>query len=352
MIRHYWTITFCLIGLFLGLSCSSSTPEFVDPQFDDGNFGVDATPYSAPVGEIKEDDFVRSYKGEHQIRGEDVLEIMVIGHADTQVESLPVSPDGYVYYLMAKPIYARGKTVGALKKALETNLQDFFVEPKVYVRVVERNQNSFQILGKVKSPGEYSLEIPLTLKEAVAISGGLQSGLYRNQRVNLASLSYSYLMREGKKLPIDFRELLEKGNEKYDVYMRPGDYVYIASAISMEVYVLGDIGEPHSVYYQDDLTVLKVLTAAGITKDAYLKDSLILRKSLKKPEVIHVNMKAMLAGKEKDIYLQPGDIIYVPEDPNKAYKDLVKLALRAFVQTFSSDAGLYFSDQRIYGNDN
>ena len=345
MILRFLTLSL----LILVFSCTSQ-PE-LNTDFDDGGFGKAIKPYEAPVGKINKEDFSKSFSGEHVVKPEDILEVMVIGHPDTQVARLPVSPDGHIYYLMAKPVYAEGLTLGQLKLKLESALVEFFASPKVFVQVIERNQNTFQIMGKVNLPGEYSLEIPLNLREAIALAGGLKSGIYRTERVNLASLKYSYIIRNGKKLPVDFSKLLDKGESNQNIYVRPGDYIYLASAISKEVYVLGDVLDPRSVYFKDDLTALKVLTNAKINKESYLNECLIIRKSLKDPQIIRVNFAKILEGKERDVYMQPGDILYIPEDPNKPVKDVVKMVFRAFVQAFASDGGLYFSDEVGISND-
>ena len=59
-------------------------------------------------------------------------------------------------------------------------------------------------------------------------------------------------------------------------------------------------------------------------------------------------MEKMLYGEEKDVYLEPGDILYIPEDPYKFVKQVAEMALRAFVQTFASDAGFFYGRNRIY----
>ena len=50
-------------------------------------------------------------------------------------------------------------------------------------------------------------------------------------------------------------------------------------------------------------------------------------------------------------YLQPGDILYIPEKPYKLIREMAKLALRAFVQSFASDAGLFYVEERIFTDD-
>ncbi len=52
-----------------------------------------------------------------------------------------------------------------------------------------------------------------------------------------------------------------------------------------------------------------------------------------KPEVIVVDAAAVLAGKQKDVLLQPRDLVYVSEKPWQRAEEILDLAVRAFVQT-------------------
>lgn len=72
----------------------------------------------------------------------------------------------------------------------------------------------------------------------------------------------------------------------------------------------GDVKEPRLLEFADDLTVLRVINAAGgFTENADRKKVRLLRDG--KVQVIDV--KAIVADPAKDIPLQPGDSIEVPQ---------------------------------------
>jgi len=48
---------------------------------------------------------------------------------------------------------------------------------------------------------------------------------------------------------------------------------------------------------------------------------------------------AILAGKEKDFQLLPGDIIYVADKPWQRVEELLQMALGSFVQTMTATWG-------------
>lgn len=341
-----------ILGLLMtALFSCQNDGEMLDGLYDNGGFNSSESDFKPVTGEILPEYFERAYRGEHRMVAGDLLEIMVIDHTETKVEKLPISPDGFVYYLMAQPVYAIGLSTSELKSRLERSIGEFFVDPKIFVRVQKSNNNTFQILGKIKQPGNYELDLPLRVREAIAMAGGLKTGFYRTERISLADLKNSCLIRDGKKLPIHFKNLIEQGNSKENIYMRPGDYIYIASALSKEVYILGGVVRPKAVYYTNNMTALQLLVQSNYNKDAHLAGAIILRKSIKSPKVIPIDLKKVLYGQAKDIYLEPSDILYIPEEPSKFIKDLAKTALRAFVQSFASDAGLFISTERIFGDD-
>jgi len=83
-----------------------------------------------------------------------------------------------------------------------------------------------------------------------------------------------------------------------------------------QVYVLGEVGMPGVFPIHGEMTLLEAVTLAGSpTKNAYLDRVHVVRGGLKKPTMISLNLKnIMYRGQvDKDIVLQPGDIVYVPE---------------------------------------
>lgn len=83
-----------------------------------------------------------------------------------------------------------------------------------------------------------------------------------------------------------------------------------------QVYVLGEVNKPGVYPIHGEMTLLEAVTIAGSpTKDAYLDRVHVVRGGLKKPSIINVNLKDIIqhGGIDKDIVLEPGDIVYIPE---------------------------------------
>ena len=144
-------------------------------------------------------------------------------------------------------------TLNEVKSELEKRLTSDFVDPRVYVDAALRVNNRYAILGKVRTPGRFNLTVPTTLKEAIAISGGLRSEYYRGEKTNLVDFKTSYLLRKGKKLSVDFYELMHGKTKANNVYVRPGDTIYIASNKMEEVYVLGEVLGPRAYFHHEPL---------------------------------------------------------------------------------------------------
>ena len=98
------------------------------------------------------------------------------------------------------------------------------------------------MLGAVVNRGVYTFDRPLSVIEALARAGGLQTGLYGRDTVELADLGRSFLVRNGQRVPVDFERLFERGDLSQNVALEPDDFLYIAQASANEIYVLGQVG--------------------------------------------------------------------------------------------------------------
>jgi len=83
-----------------------------------------------------------------------------------------------------------------------------------------------------------------------------------------------------------------------------------------KVFITGQVSKPNAFEYRKALTVLEAITlAGGLTPTANARKIRIIRKGGDDEKTIIVDLtEIMVKGKyEKDIYLMPGDIVFVPE---------------------------------------
>lgn len=243
----------------------------------------------------------------------DVLSISVYDEPELTITGVPVRPDGKVSFPLVGDVQAEGRSVDELTAELTTGLRKFLLTPQVTVIVTAFNSLSYVINGEVVRPGVYPLVTDVSLAAAVAKAGGLSKGQYRASSVELADLTHALIIRQGKLLPVDFIRLLREGDLRFDVALQSGDTINIPSGLSKEVYIIGEVKTPALFAFRDDMPMSKTLALAeGFTPDADLSRVHIIRGSLSNPTLIVLDFNKVIAGREQDVQLQPGDLVYVP----------------------------------------
>jgi polysaccharide export outer membrane protein len=244
----------------------------------------------------------------------DVLSVSVYDEPDLSMESVPVRPDGRISLPLIGDVQAAGRNADDLALEISARLDEFVLEPQVSVIGLEFKSFRYAIDGEVVEPGVYPLETDVSITTAIAKAGGLNKGQYRASTIELADLTHAYVVRQGKVLPVDFVRLLREGDLRFDIDLQPGDYIRIPSGLSKEVYVLGEVREPMLFAYRENLPMSRtVAQAEGFTPDADLSRIHIIRGALHNPTVIVCDFRKVITGKARDVQLEPGDIVYVPE---------------------------------------
>jgi polysaccharide biosynthesis/export protein len=288
----------------------------------------------------------------------DVLEISVFGEVETYHESVVIAPDGCLYYAFLDGIPVAGKNIAALTEELEKLLAKFFKNPKVTINLRSSMTLNWKVLGKVQKPGIYPFSEPITLRQAIGKAGGLSTEGYEYKSQNsdlevLADLSNSFIIRNKKMLDIDFQKLIHTADPRWDIFLKPGDYIYIAEYEYREVYVLGNVRAATRVQYLQDMTLMQALANVGgwPIEGPYSADAtncLVIRGDLECPRIVRCNLHKIIRGEAKDFYLVPGDIIYVHNKPFRFARTLIRLALDAFIQSFATGAGSYYAQFRWF----
>lgn len=243
----------------------------------------------------------------------DVIDVAVYDEPDLTIDGIPIRPDGKISFPLVGDLQAEGLTVTELNTRLAEGLEEFILSPKVTVIVQEFNSQRYTIFGEVVDPGVYPLTTDTSITAALASAGGLKTGDFRGTTVELADLSNAFIARNGKMMPVDFTRLIRQGDIRYDISLHAGDYIYIPSGLSQEVYIMGEVQNAMIFAYRENMPMSRTLAQAeGFTPDADLKRIHVVRGSLHSPTVIMINFEEVLKGNAREVALQPGDIIYVP----------------------------------------
>ena len=280
------------------------------------------------VGGICSIEFARAVSPEYKVGIGDVLEVKVLGETEFS-GAFRIGSDGTIDYPFLRKIEVKGKTTEELAKQLSVRLKDgYLADPQVSVEVKEYQSQRVVILGAVKSPGTYVLQEETRLLDLISKAGGinieggkrillLRGGAKREFQTekNQAAVEIGAELLSNaatKPVVIDFYRLAHEGDFSQNLVLADGDILNIPKA--NEIFVIGSVGRPGPVKYEDNLSLVQAITlAGGTTPTASTKSIYILRHGEKGEEKIDVRLDRMLENKEKNFSLMPNDMIVVPE---------------------------------------
>jgi protein involved in polysaccharide export with SLBB domain len=269
----------------------------------------------------------------------DRFDVEVLGD-ENGPQSVTVGPDGRVHVGLLPGQQVWGLTLAETKTRLEQELGKYVRAPKVAITLRGVESKRVWLMGRLNTPGIYTLEAPMTLVEAISKAGGLFTSRFTGTTEELADLHHSFIIRRGQYLPVDFNQLIREGDTSQNVYLEPDDFVYLPSALTGEVYVLGAVFQPRAVGYKDQLTVVSAIAnARGTIPKAYLHHVAIIRGSLSQPSIAIVDYIDIVTGRAADVRLEPRDIVYVPFEPYRAIEKYANLILNTFVRTMAANEG-------------
>jgi len=105
------------------------------------------------------------------LRPGDVLLVSVWKETDLQGEVL-IRPDGGISFALAGEMQAAGHTIDELTKLIETRVRKYIPDAVVTVSVKAINGNRVYVIGKVNRPGDFPLNGPMDVMQALSLAGG------------------------------------------------------------------------------------------------------------------------------------------------------------------------------------
>lgn len=142
------------------------------------------------------------------------------------------------------------------------------------------------------------------------------------------------LVEEIKAAGLTPAELDKIITERYGQELRrPEVAVIVRSFGGQRVYVGGEVKSPKTITLTGDLTVMESIIDAGGLKDTAKKEQVMLirRGPDHKPLLYQIDLKKLLAGTQKDIKLQPFDIVFVPKSKIDNINEWVNKYIRLMI---------------------
>jgi protein involved in polysaccharide export with SLBB domain len=265
----------------------------------------------------------------------DVLNFALFDQPESVRPEVPIGPDGRISYLHARDIMATGLTIDELRAKVDEALSKYYRNPRTIITPMSYRSKKYYVLGAVPGKGVFIFDRPLSVIEALARSGGLETGIYGRDTVELADLGRSFLVRNGQRVPVDFERLFQQGDLSQNVPLEPDDFLYFAPAGANEIYVLGEVGSPGVAAFLPRTSTMSVIAArGGPTTAAYMSRVLVVRGSVTHPQTFVVDTAAILSGKKPDFKLQARDIVYISKSPWAKAEEVLDVVATAFIQGF------------------
>ncbi len=239
-----------------------------------------------------------------RLKMDDTIRMSVFKQADLTT-SATISKSGEVAFPLIGTVKLAGLTVAeATEKVRSLYAAKYLVDPSVTLVVAGYGREMISVTGAVRGPGQFTL--PGTgkfgLAAAIAAAGGLDARADRNRiivyRASGATQTYAESsLKTGSYIPLS-----------------AGDRVVVMDSpfLDQKVSILGQVGKPGPVAFPltGKLDIISAIAGAGgFTQLANAKKVSINRGG----RIIRLDVKELSESGNEPYYLQPDDIVTVPE---------------------------------------
>jgi len=232
-----------------------------------------------------------------------------------------------------KPVIAKCRSERELRTDITGLLAKYLRTPQASVRVTQRNSRPpISVYGEVRQQQQFVLTRKTYLLEVISAAGGVteksggtiqvfrtrapicgQPGQANDWKVDASA--------GGLDVPSRIYSLatLRQGREESNPEIMPGDIIVVQKAAP--VYVTGEVVRPGEMNIPEGGLPLTqaVAMASGITREAKTKNIKVYRRKIGSSEqqVIVANYDQIKKGAQKDIMLEPFDIVEVDKAAKK-----------------------------------
>jgi polysaccharide export outer membrane protein len=159
----------------------------------------------------------------YRINPGDILLVFVWNEKDLTQEIL-VRPDGMISLPLAGQLMAGGLTPAEVEKNIADGLSKYLKDkPAVTVALKQTVGHKIYVLGKVNRPGEFPINRPTDIMQALALAGGLNAFAAEN------SITILRRDKEGKQTAIVFEygEVKDGDDLETNILLESGDIVVV-----------------------------------------------------------------------------------------------------------------------------
>jgi polysaccharide export outer membrane protein len=291
----------------------------------------------------------------YQIGPGDEITIKVVGEQDFDFAAR-VNEDGKIDVPFdEQPLDARCKTERQLRSDMKLLLGKYLRNPQFNLRVTDQNSRPpVTIYGEVMNSQPVKLMRKARLVELLATAGikeeeaGGGVEVFRTQAPICAEDDKDANWGTLSSIDVPSRQYsladIRANKSEANPIIYPGDVIVVEKA--SPVYITGEVNSSQGVYLKEGGTTLTeaIAKVGGVHQGAKTKDVKIyrLKPNSKEREVVAANLDEIKLGHQKDVLLQPYDIVQVDKAKDSIAKTILDIALGAgkgAISSVSSSAG-------------
>ncbi len=164
-------------------------------------------------------------ESDYRLNPGDVIEISVWKEPELQREVL-LLPDGNIAFPLVGTVKAAGRTPGEIQSLVEERLTRYFPEPVVTVSILRVAGNKLYVTGQVNQPGQFTVDQPVDVLQAIALAGGLTA---------FADEDDIYVLRRAqdgsqRALAFDYDDVSDGSDLSTNIVLQQGDVVVVPTA--------------------------------------------------------------------------------------------------------------------------
>ncbi len=245
----------------------------------------------------------------------DVILLRTFSVENQEYGGLVVDEQGTLHVPLGGDVEVGGLTLTEAEGRVQAALRQLDRVVQVGLAISEPRGHMGSVIGAVQEPGRYVVYPGMRLADLLAAAGGARSTVQApGDSGPIADLAGARLVRNGETVDVSVRRALE-GDPRHNVRVRAGDHLYVPIARESLVVVLGAVESAGVFAHRRGLRLSEILARSGGLDERGDRTHInIVRGSLEAPQVYTASLRAISRGSSPDVYLAPGDIIYVTEE--------------------------------------
>jgi polysaccharide export outer membrane protein len=227
--------------------------------------------------------------------------------AGTQATGYRVDGKGNIQLPFVGTLHVSGMTLQEIQNRLMKIYPKYFKDPWVIVDVKEYRSQPLYILGQFNNTGIFYMDRPFNVLQGLAMGRGYDAS---------ANPRAARIIRNKKVLPVDIYELLMNADQTQNIWLKPGDTIYMPDNKNRVVFVFGASkgGGPVPIP-PAGLNLLQAIATVGLQEIGYHARRVFLIRSFSptRGQLIMIDVDKIIQGDAMPMALTEGDIIYIPK---------------------------------------